>query len=159
MRGQIYITLSTDRAERVRAGARLWADRWFDIRSSSLVPSRENNRWLVNLSGIEDRTAAEALVNRTVWAEPIEDDEAVWVHQVIGAVVVDVHGVRHGRCIAVVANPAHDLLELDSGALVPVIFVTSVEASPDNDGYLVTVDPPAGLFEIFAEDETLDGVD
>lgn len=155
VRGQIYITLSTNRDERVRAGARLWAGEWFTIKSSSLVPSRENNRWVVNLVDIEDRTAAETLVNRTVWAEPIDDDDAVWVHQVIGATVVDATGVRRGHCVAVVANPANDLLELDTGALVPVIFVTAVEPDPTGDGFVVTIDPPEGLFDIF--DETVDG--
>ena len=157
VRGQIYITLSTDREERVESGSRLWAEQWFEIRSSSLVPSRENNRWVVKLVGIEDRNVAEALVNRVVWAEPIEDAGAVWVHQVIGAEVVDVAGNHHGRCIAVVANPANDLLELDTGALVPVIFVTSVEPASQAEGFIVTVDPPDGLFEIFAENESAAG--
>lgn len=153
----MYITLSTDRSERVRAGAQLWAGEWFDIHSSTLVPSKENNRWLVNLQGVSDRTAAEALVNRTVWAEPIDDDEAVWVHQVIGAVVIDAQGLHRGRCVTVVANPANDLLELDSGALVPVVFVTSVEPAVEGGGFIVTIDPPSGLFEIFAEDVATTG--
>jgi 16S rRNA processing protein RimM len=46
-----------------------------------------------------------------------------------------------GTCVAVVANPASDLLELDSGALVPVVFV--VERMPGR----VIVDPPEGLLE------------
>ena len=40
------------------------------------------------------------------------------------------------------ANPAHDILELESGALVPVVFVVS--ATP---GRLV-IDPPEGLFDL-----------
>jgi hypothetical protein len=40
-----------------------------------------------------------------------------------------------------VANPAADLLELEGGALVPVVFVT---AWADR---VVTIDPPVGLFE------------
>ena len=50
-------------------------------------------------------------------------------------------GTERGRVVAVVANPAHDLLELDSGALVPVVFVRSCE-----DGVTV-VDAPDGLFD------------
>ena len=41
-----------------------------------------------------------------------------------------------------IANPASDLLELDSGALVPVTFV--VAQTPER----VTIDPPEGLFEL-----------
>jgi 16S rRNA processing protein RimM len=73
----------------------------------------------------------------------------VWVHQVIGAEVRDVRGIARGRCLSVIANPANDLLELDSGALVPVNFVTSV-TSDDGVAFTVVVDPPEGLFELFA---------
>ena len=40
------------------------------------------------------------------------------------------------------ANPAADLLELDSGALVPVVFV--VDHAPGR----VTIDPPEGLLDL-----------
>jgi len=73
----------------------------------------------------------------------------VWVHQVIGARVVDADGGDRGRCVGVIANPADDLLELESGALVPGRFVTSVVAA--DDGFVVTVAPPAGLFEVYED--------
>ena len=38
-------------------------------------------------------------------------------------------------------NPAADLLELEGGALVPVVFVVE-----QGDGRVV-IDPPAGLFD------------
>jgi len=60
----------------------------------------------------------------------------------IGAMVVDVEGTEWGRCVAVVANPASDLIELDSGALVPSVFV--VESSAEN----IVINPPEGLFEL-----------
>ena len=44
--------------------------------------------------------------------------------------------------MGVVANPASDLLELESGALVPVVFV--VDRAPGR----LTVDPPDGLFDL-----------
>ena len=44
--------------------------------------------------------------------------------------------------VDVEANPASDLLVLDSGALIPLTFVTSVEANS-----LIEVDVPEGLFE------------
>lgn len=143
VRGQITVNLSTDRTERVAEGARFWAGEWFTV-----VSSREQSgRWVVALEGVVDRTAAERLVNRTIWAEPIDDPDAVWIHEVIGARVRDVNGVDQGTCVAVIANPADDLLELDDGALVPARFVERVER--DDDGVVVVVDPPAGLFEIY----------
>ena len=45
------------------------------------------------------------------------------MHELVGARVVDAGGVDRGLVVTVVANPASDLLELDSGALVPLRFV------------------------------------
>jgi 16S rRNA processing protein RimM len=108
------------------------------------------DRWVVGIVGIDDRNDVERLVNKVVWAEPIDDPDAVWVHQVIGARVVGTDGVDRGTCIAVLKNPANDLLELESGALVPVIFVESV-VPDDADGFVITIDPPEGLFEVFED--------
>ncbi len=56
--------------------------------------------------------------------------------------MVEVDGTEHGVCVSVLANPAADLLELDSGALVPSNFVVS-----NADG-VVLVDTPEGLFDL-----------
>lgn len=152
MRGQIYIKLSTDRAERVEPGSRLWAGEWFEVQSSQSMFNTGPDRWVLRLKGVDDRGRAEALVNRAVYAEPIDDPDAVWVHQVIGARVVDLAIGELGRCASVVANPADDLLELEDGVLIPVVFVRGVEA--DGDGFVCTVDIPEGLLEAQRDDET-----
>ncbi len=146
VRGRIHVNLSTNRVERVAVGSRLWCDvaggGWLEI-----VESFEaSNRPVVGLAGIDDRNAVERFVNGTIWAEPLVDPDAVWVHEVIGATVVDQHGVERGRCIAVVANPADDLLELASGALVPGRFVVRVERVAER--IVVHVDAPDGLFDL-----------
>lgn len=146
VRGDVFIDLTTDRIERVAVGARLFVgDRWMTVEQSS--PS--NRRWRVHLAGIDDRTAAEHLTGRAVHAEPIDDPEVLWVHRLIGASVVDGTGAVRGRCVSVIDNPAADLLELDSGALVPATFVTSVDEGPH--GTVIHVDPPDGLFELFED--------
>ena len=152
VRGQIYVKLTTDRNERVARGARLWAGSWFEVASSAPMFSTGPDRWVVSLVGVDDRNVCERLVNRVIWAEPIDDPDAVWVHEAIGAEVVGVDGEHHGRCVAVVANPGNDLLELESGALVPVIFVVSVRPN-DAGGYTALIDPPAGLFDVFVDGE------
>ena len=150
VKGQIYIKLSTDRSERVQIGARLWAGEWFEVSARTSMANTGADRWVVGIVGIDDRNDVERLVNKVVWAEPIDDPDAVWVHQVIGARVVGTDGVDRGTCIAVLKNPANDLLELESGALVPVIFVESV-VPDDADGFVITIDPPEGLFEVFED--------
>jgi 16S rRNA processing protein RimM len=66
----------------------------------------------------------------------------LWVHELIGSRVVDQEGIERGTCIAVIDNPAHDILELDTGALIPVIFVISCRDR------VATIDPPDGLFDL-----------
>ena len=109
LQGEVVVELVTDRQERLQPGARLW----MDDEVLEVVTSRPHqHRWLVFFDGVVDRTGAERLAGRSLSAEPIEDPEALWVHDVIGTTVVEVDGTERGTVVAVVANPAHDLLEL-----------------------------------------------
>jgi ribosomal 30S subunit maturation factor RimM len=62
------------------------------------------------------------------------------VDELLGATVVSAAGDTLGRITAVEANPASDLLVLDTGVLVPTRFVVGgiVDAT-------VTVELPEGL--------------
>lgn len=135
------LTLTTDRTERVAQGSRWWvAGR--EVAVESARPHQ--GRYRVKLVGIDDRDAAAALTGARVHAEPLAGDagdDAVWVHEVIGADVVDRTGRSHGRVVAVEANPAHDLLVLEGGGLVPMVFVVE-----QGEGRVV-VDPPEGLLD------------
>jgi 16S rRNA processing protein RimM len=145
VQGELYVSLVTDRFERLEPGARLLAGtRWLTV-----VESRQQQqRWLVRFEGVDDRTTAEKLTNATLQAEPLPadaddgDEDALWVHDLIGSKVVDVQGIERGICVAVIDNPAHDILELDSGFLVPVTFVSRCHAG------ITTIDPPEGLFDL-----------
>lgn len=144
VKGDIFITLTTDRTERVAVGARLFTrDRWYNVMQSH----GSSQRWRVHLDGVDDRTAAERLTGAVLHAEPIDDPDALWIHQLIGASVVEADGTPRGRCVAVIDNPAADLLELDSGALVPANFVTAADRTADE--VVITIDPPDGLFELY----------
>jgi 16S rRNA processing protein RimM len=140
VKGDTYVDLMTDREERLAVGSRLWAKgQWRTVTMAKHLPQR----WLVHFEGFDDRTAIEALTNSALLAPPVEgDDDALWVHQLMGSRVVEAGGTARGVCTGVLANPAHDILELDSGALVPIIFVTSFV-----DG-VITIDPPDGLFDL-----------
>jgi len=141
LRGEVMVTLTSDRPERRVAGTE-W---WIDGRPVVVESVRDHQgRHRVKLVGVDDRDAAAALTGVTVLAAPldaVDDDDVVWVHEVVGAEVVDRTGRRLGRVEAVQANPAHDLLVLDGGGLVPMVFVVSQEAGR------VVVDPPEGLLD------------
>ena len=140
LKGDIFVQLTTDRRERVEVGAALFARGEMLTVTASRVAG--NGRIIARFDGIPDRTAAERWTNAELFAAPIDDPEALWVHEVIGQRVVDQHGVDRGVCTAVLANPAAEILELDTGSLVPSNFVVSTA-----DG-VITVDAPDGLFEL-----------
>ena len=104
--------------------------------------SRHRDGWVVAFAGVADRSAAEELRGLVLRAEAVEDPEALWVHELIGSDVVDQHGTLLGVVREIEANPASDLLVLDSGGLIPSVFVTSFE------GGRVAVDVPEGLLEL-----------
>jgi 16S rRNA processing protein RimM len=139
LRGDVVVGLTTDRLERVAPGARLVTDAG-DLEVLASRPHQD--RWIVSFAGYDSRDAAERLRGLTLRAEAVVDPDEMWVHDLVGAEVVTTAGDAVGRCTGVVANPASDLLELESGALVPVVFV--VDHAPDR----VTIDPPEGLFDL-----------
>lgn len=143
--GEVAVTFVSDRVERTTPGATLFAAAE-DGRTQSLVITTarpHQGRWLLRFEGIADRTAAEALRGSVLSADALPSDpDELWVHELIGAEVHDTEGARIGVVVAVQANPAHDLLVLEGGALVPVTFV--VEHEPGR----VVVDVPDGLLEL-----------
>lgn len=132
--------LTTDRRDRVAVGAQFHArDGLITVRSSRVLG---NDRIIARFDVFDDRTQAERWINVELFAAPIDDPDALWVHEMIGKQVVDQHGVARGVCVVILANPAAEILELDSGALVPSNFVTSL------DGGTILVEVPDGLFEL-----------
>jgi 16S rRNA processing protein RimM len=144
LRGEVAVRFTSNRPERAEPGAVLHAgDRQLVVAASR----PHQDRVLVHFEGIGDRTAAEALQGLELTAAPLGDeveldDDEVWVHEIVGAEVRDRSGAAIGRVAAVEANPAHDLLVLDGGALVPMVFVVE-----QRDG-VVVIDPPDGLFDL-----------
>lgn len=139
LRGEVVVSLTTDRLERVAPGAVLVTDAG-ELEVQASRPHQ--GRWIVAFAGQASREDADRLRGLVLRAEAVDDPAEMWVHDLVGAEVVTVDGDIVGRCTGVVANPAADLLELDSGALVPVVFV--VDHTPGR----VTIDPPEGLFDL-----------
>jgi 16S rRNA processing protein RimM len=113
------------------------------LRVTSVRPHQD--RWLVELDGITSRESARQLASSLLYAPAVVDDlDSYWVHDLIGAEVVDTDGVAHGTVVEVYDNPASDVLELDGGALVPLRFATWDRTAPHGTRRLV-VDGPEGL--------------
>ena len=144
LKGEVGVTLMSDRPERVEPGSVLYAgDRELVVATAR----PHGGRWLLRFEGVTDRTAAEALHGVVLTGETLETGEGeLWVHELIGARVRDVGGRELGVVLAVEANPASDLLVLADDVLVPMTFV--VEQQPG----LVVVDPPDGLLDVNRRD-------
>lgn len=144
LQGEVVVTLTSDRTERLAPGARLWVG---DVERPVVSSRPHQQRWLVRFAGLERREDAEPLRGATLRAEPLADDDALWVHELVGSTVALPDGTEVGTVEAVQENPAHDLLVLADGTLVPVVFVTDASGLPAR----VVVDPPEGLLDLGAE--------
>jgi 16S rRNA processing protein RimM len=139
LRGEVIVKLLTDRAERLDPDS---------ILSSTGGPLRvlasrpHQTGWIVSFDGVVDRAGADRLRDVVLRAQPLEVDDALWVHDLVGCRVITPDGVDHGEVVAVQDNPASDLLVLDDGKLVPLTFLVS------NEPGQVVVDVPEGLFDL-----------
>ncbi len=141
LKGEVVVHLSTNRVERVDSGSRLIVgDREMVVKSSR----PKDADFLVFFEGVTSREQADELRGSELRAEPLDDPDELWVHDLIGAHVIDQGGVDRGEITAVQSNPASDLLELDGEVLVPSIFVVDV----DTVAGVVNVEVPDGLFDL-----------
>ncbi len=158
IRGEVIVEAVSNRPERFAAGSVLFAgDRELVVERAGphggpdAAGRPPRARWIVAFRGIATRNEAERMRGTILSGAPLESGggdgpdaqgQVLWVHELVGADVVDTRGQDLGRVVAVEANPASDLLVLSGGALVPLVFV--VESS----GGRVVIDPPAGLLDL-----------
>jgi 16S rRNA processing protein RimM len=141
LRGDVHIVAVSNLEGRFAPGARLLVgDRALVVETARAAGSG----WIVHFAGVNDRDGAEALRQKSVRAEARAEapEGELFVHDLIGSEVRDRAGMRIGTVEAVQANPAHELLVLDGGALVPVVFVVGREPG------VVVVDLPEGLLDL-----------
>jgi len=149
LRGEVVVELLTNREERLSPGSMLVIQKTREfpnasdqISSLEVVASRPfQRRWIVSFKGVDRREDAEALHGVVLLAEPIMDENALFVHQLIGCQVIDQHQSLRGAVTSVQANPASDLLVIDDRFYIPVRFITKTNETQ------VYVDIPDGLFD------------
>lgn len=139
----MVVRLWSDQVQRLAPGSVLATARGA-LTVAASRPFGPGARYLVRFEEVEDRTAAERLAGIELAAEPLEAPGALWVHELVGATVRDAGGTELGRIGAVEANPASDLLVLESGVLIPSRFVTA----HDPVARTVDVDVPEGLLDL-----------
>jgi 16S rRNA processing protein RimM len=109
---------------------------------------------------IGDRTTAESVIKAILWvdqdlAEESGEDDAWFDHQLVGLSVLR-DGVKVGTVARVDHLPAQDLIavKVDDGTEVLVPFVKAIVTAVDVKAGTMTVDPPLGLFEELADEES-----
>jgi len=141
LRGDVVVSLTTNRDERVAAGSVLGTADGRQLVVERSAPLR--GRHIVTFASVRGIEGAEELRGTELFAEPLCDPDALWVHDLIGSTVVDSAGQVLGTVDAVEANPASDLLVLSGGGLIPLRFVNGSEP-----GVRVTVEIPDGLLDL-----------
>jgi len=142
LRGDVIVALTTNRDERIAPGSLLIAQDGAEFTVGR--SSAHQGRYIVSFEGVDGIDHAERLRDTALYAPPLDDPEALWVHELIGAAVVDSSGRALGTVESVQANPASDLLVLEEGGLIPLRFVVEVEST----ARVVEVDIPEGLLEL-----------
>ncbi|MDA8296488.1 MAG: ribosome maturation factor RimM [Actinomycetota bacterium] len=146
LRGEVVVDMVSNRAERLAEGASFTATLADPGAAETTLTVRAarpfQHRHLVVFAEVHSRDDAEAIRGARLRAPAIEDPDALFVHELVGATVQEPDGTERGVVTALQANPASDLLVLDDGRyLVPLRFV--VERRPGR----IIVEVPAGLFE------------
>ena len=140
VKGEVVVRFTSDREERRAIGAVVQGP------GGPLTVERARHNpggdWVVKYAEVPDRTTAETMHGALLRAEAIDDPDELWVHELLGSVVVDQDGGERGTVAEVHEGAAADLLVLDTGHLVPVTFVVGKEPGR------VLVDVPDGLFEL-----------
>lgn len=147
LRGQVTVRPRTDSIdERFASGAKVAAgDRQLTVTGHGL----QGGRLVVSFAEVRDRTAADALRGVDLWVQgtptDIEDDE---FHDstLVGLRACDPAGTELGEVVAVLHNPAQDLLVIRTPLgerLVP--FVTELVPEVDPAAGRVVINPIPGL--------------
>ena len=149
LRGEVSVHVRTDEPERrFTPGA--------SLRVGDRPRTVASARWhsgtlLLGLEGVTDRTAAEALRGRELWAdvpadEAPADEGEYWDRQLVGLEVLDAAGAVAGTLGEVLHLPAHDVLVVrTSGGDRLVPFVSEVVPVVDLEAGHVRVADIGGL--------------
>jgi len=113
--GSFFVEQASEDEARFARGATLHAD---GRPAQIVVSKRSRGRPVIRLDREVER-GAELAVPREALPPPGEDE--YYEFQLVGLAVEEEGGRPLGRVAAVLPNPANDLLELDTGLLLPLV--------------------------------------
>ncbi len=159
VRGELVVEVRTDDPDaRFAPGVRLRgrAARSGEVREFTVESAREHSgRLLVQLAGVADRTAADALrgmlfIVDSAELPPSEDPDEFYDHELEGLTVQLTDGTVVGKVAEVLHSAAGELLSVraaDDGREILIPFVTAIVPTVSLAERLVVIDPPEGLLD------------
>jgi len=130
---------------------------WLRGREVKLVRVQpERGEFLVELEGVRDRDAAEALRGAALEIErdalPPPDDGELYVADLVGCRVVDARGAELGEVAETFDSGAHEVLVVrapgENGREFMLPLVDAIVTDVDLDARRITCDPPPGLVDL-----------
>ncbi|WP_328397625.1 ribosome maturation factor RimM [Nocardia sp. NBC_00416] len=159
VRGELVVEVRTDEPEaRFAPGVNLRgrAARSAQVRDFTVESAREHSgRLLVQLAGVTDRTAADALRGTLFLVDtadlgPSQDPDEYYDHELEGLRVELTDETLVGTVTEVLHSAAGELLSIraaDGGREILVPFVTAIVPTVSIADRLIVIDPPEGLLD------------
>ncbi|GGK96415.1 ribosome maturation factor RimM [Nocardia jinanensis] len=159
VRGELVVDVRTDEPEaRFAPGSVLRgrAARSTEVRDYTVESAREHSgRLLVQLAGVTDRSAADALRGTLFLVDsehlgPSEDPDEFYDHELEGLRVQLTDGTAVGTVTDVLHSAAGELLSVRAatdGREILIPFVTAMVPTVSIADRLVVIDPPEGLLD------------
>lgn len=159
VRGELVVEVRTDEPEErfaVGATLRTRLPRSAEARRFTVESAREHSgRLLVQLAGVTDRTAADALRGALFLVDsedlgPSEDPDEFYDHELEGLRVELTDGTAVGTVREVLHSAAGELLSVraaDDGREILIPFVTAIVPTVSVAEGLIVIDPPEGLLD------------
>ncbi|WP_430867128.1 ribosome maturation factor RimM [Demequina aurantiaca] len=150
LKGEVSVELHTDiPEERLIPGER------FDTEPAEAGPltvvkaRTQSGRWYVVFKEITSRELADAArgATLTIEGEESDEDDAWYVHELVGLTVFRPDGTEVGKVVDLQSMPAQDLLIVKqaTGERAMIPFVDEFVPEVDIEGGRVVVTPPYGL--------------
>lgn len=167
LKGEVSVELHTDIPdERLADGAVLDTEP-ADAGPLTVVHTRtQAGRWYVTFAEVNSREDADAArgVELVVEEESSDEDDAWYLHELIGLTAERPDGTPVGEVVGLEHPPAHDLLVIaqTGGQKARIPFVEAIVPDVDVAGGRVVIDPPHGLLageEPVVTDETRGGAE
>lgn len=148
IKGEVRIKSFTDDPAAIGAYSPLYdktGERRFDLK----VTGTQKGVVLARIDGINDRTAAEALIRTELFIErdqlPAPDEDEFYHSDMEGLEAVSVSGDVIGKVIGVFDFGAGPVVEISGNVMVP--FTRAAVPEVDIEGGKMVIDPPDGLFD------------